>query len=141
MPDASTQTEDTRKPRRPVGDTTQIKYNEAIKRLADAKLDLEDVDKVIDWIKTKGKSSKSSVPIGPSAQKVYYSAIKDKMGENFPTGYQKEIDRLYAEQNKKDDTQELSPAQKEKYVPYEELLEVQKRLAAKENKNEKEFKD
>jgi len=130
MPDASTQTED--KPRRPVSDSTKKKYQQAIKRLEDAKLDLDDTDKVIDWIKTKG---------GGSAQKVYYSAIKDHLTGKFPKQYQDEIDRLYKDQNEKDDKQELSEKQTENFVPYEKLLEVQKRLADKENKTEKEWKN
>lgn len=130
MPDASTQTED--KPRRPVSDSTKKKYSQAIKRLEDAKLDLADTDKVIDWIKTKG---------GGSAQKVYYSAIKDHLGSKFPKQYQDEIDRLYKDQNEKDDKQELSEKQTENFVSYEKLLEVQKRLADKENKTDKEWKN
>jgi len=130
MPDASTQTED--KPRRPVGDSTKKKYDQAIKRIADAKLDLGDTDKVIEWIKSKG---------GDSAQKVYYSAIKDHLGSKFPKVYQDEIDRLYGLQNKKDKTQELSEKQVENFVPYEKLLEVQKRLADKENKSDKEWRN
>jgi hypothetical protein len=93
MPDASTQTAPLRKKlikapapvsvetqttqgveptRRTLSDTTKKKYDQAIKRIKDAGLDMgndvdDDVSKVIAWIKSKG---------GESAQKVYLSAIK-----------------------------------------------------------------
>jgi hypothetical protein len=159
MPDASTQTPPVRKKlvkvaappvvetqtaagigatRRPISDTTKTKYDQAIKRIKDAGLDMEEqVKEVIVWVKSKG---------GDSAQKVYYSAIKYELGKldkpfYLPQPYQDEIDRLYGLQNKKDKTQELSEKQVENFVPYEKLLEVQKRLADKENKTEKEWKN
>jgi hypothetical protein len=159
MPDASTQTPAERKKivkvavppvmetqtsaglgptRKPIAATTQHKYEQAITRIKKAKLDLEeDVDKVIAWVKEQG---------GDSAQKTYYSAIKWELGkldkpEYMPRAYQAEIDRLYGLANKKADEQELTPAQVENFVPYPELLAVQQRLAAKEDKTDKEWKD
>ena len=99
MPDASTQTAPLRKKliktpappapvetqtsqglaptRRPIGETTKTKYDQAIKRIKDAGLDMgndvdDDVSRVIEWIKSKG---------GESAQKVYLSAIKYELGK------------------------------------------------------------
>ena len=160
MPDASTQTPAPRKKlvkvaaappametqtaagiaptRKPIAETTKKKYDLAIKRIKDAGLDMEnDVEKVIAWVKSKG---------GDSAQKVYYSAIKYELGKldkpfYLPQPYQDEIDRLYGLQNKKDKEQELSEKQVSNFVPYEELLAVQQRLAAKEDKTDREWKN
>jgi len=159
MPDASTQTPPERKKivkvavststeaqttsglaptRKPISDTTKTKYDQAVKRIKDAGFDMEkDVEKVIAWVKSKG---------GDSAQKVYYSAIKyelAKMDKPFflPQPYQDEIDRLYGLQNKKDKEQELSETQVSNFVPYEDLLKVQQRLAAKENKSDGDWMD
>ena len=164
MPDASTQTAPLRKKlikapapptivetqtsqglaptRRPIGETTKVKYDQAIKRIKDAGLDMgndvdDDVSKVIAWIKSKG---------GDSAQKVYLSAIKYELGKldkpnYFPRQYQKEIDQLYGKQNEKDEEQELTEKQTSNFVPYDELLAVQHRLAAKENKTDRDWKN
>ena len=55
MPDASTQTEENLAPtRRPLSDASKKKYDQAIKRIKDAGLDIEKQHKeVIAWIKTK----------------------------------------------------------------------------------------
>ena len=163
MPDASTQTAPLRKKlikapapapvgtqtsqglgltRRPIGETTKTKYDQAIRRIKDAGLDMgndvdDDVSKVIEWIKSKG---------GESAQKVYLSAIKYELGKlnkpnYFPRQYQQEIDRLYGRQNEKDKGQELSEKQTSNFVPYDELLAVQHRLAAKEDKTDRDWKN
>ena len=164
MPDASTQTAPLRKKlikapapptivetqtsqglaptRRTLSDTTKTKYDQAIKRIKDAGLDMgndedDDVSKVIEWIKSKG---------GESAQKVYLSAIKYELGKldkpnYFPRQYQHEIDRLYGRQNEKDKGQELSEKQTSNFVPYDELLAVQHRLAAKEDKTDRDWKN
>ena len=163
MPDASTQTPPLRKKlikapapvsvetqitqgveptRRTLSDTTKKKYDQAIQRIKDAGLDMgndvdDDVSKVIEWIKSKG---------GESAQKVYLSAIKYELGkldkpDYFPRQYQKEIDRLYGRQNEKDEDQELTEKQTSNFVPYDELLAVQHRLAAKENKTDRDWKN
>jgi hypothetical protein len=128
--------------RRTLSDTTKTKYDQAIKRIKDAGLDMgndvdDDVSKVIEWIKSKG---------GESAQKVYLSAIKYELGKldkpnYFPRQYQKEIDRLYGRQNEKDKGQELSEKQTSNFVPYDELLAVQHRLAAKEDKTDRDWKN
>ena len=167
MPDASTQTAPLRKKlikapappapptivetqtsqglgltRRPIGETTKKKYDQAIKRIRDAGLNMgndedDDVRDVIAWIKSKG---------GDSAQKVYLSAIKYELGKldkpnYFPRQYQKEIDRLYGKQNEKDEEQELTEKQTSNFVPYDELLAVQHRLAAKEDKTDRDWKN
>ena len=137
MPDASTQTEQGIAPtRKPISEITQKKYDQAIKRITDAGLDLDDTKKVLAWIKEKG---------GDSAQKVYLSALKYELGKrphpfHFPTEYQEEIDRLYGKQNEKDKKQELTEKQVSNYVPYEKLLAIQKHLAEKEDKTDKEWK-
>ena len=139
MPDASTQTEENLAPtRRPLSDASKKKYDQAIKRIKDAGLDIEKQHKeVIAWIKTKGANS---------AQLTYYAAIKYELGKldkpfPMPQAYQNEIDRLAAIQNGKQDDQELTEKQVANFVSYPDLLAVQQRLAAKEDKTDKEWKD
>ena len=162
MPDASTQTAPLRKKiakppapapvpametqttqgigatRKPISDTTKVKYDQAIARLRAAKLDIEnDTEGVLAWIKSKG---------GESAQKVYLSAIKYELGKSdkpfyMPDAYQHEIDRLYGRQNEKDKDQELSAKQVANFVPFTELKLVQQRLAAKKDKTDQEWLD
>ena len=116
-----------------LSENSKIKYDGAIRRIKDAGKDLADIPSVIEWIKTKG---------GDSAQKVYYSAIKYHLGkENFPQAYQNEIDRLAGTQKVKAEKQELSTKQVSNFVSYEDLLAVQKRLAAKEDKSDKDWED
>lgn len=138
MPDASTQTSQgipiTRKP---IAASTQHKYDLAINRILAAKLELDDTEKVLAWIKEKG---------GDSAQKVYLSALKYELGKRpapyfFPREYQEEIDRLYGKQNQKDENQELTEKQVSNYVPYEKLLAIQKKFAEKEDKTDREWKN
>jgi len=138
MPDASTQTaQDIPPTRKPIAATTQKKYDQAIERILAAKLELDDVEKVLDWIKTKG---------GDSTQKTYLSALKYELGKrphpfHFPAEYQAEIDRLYGRENEKAEKQELSEKQVSNFVPYERLLAAQKKLADKEDKTEVDWKD
>jgi hypothetical protein len=139
MPDASTQTEENlASTRRTLSDASKKKYDLAIQRIKDAKLNIETQPKeVIAWIKTKG---------GRSAQVVYYSAIKyevAKLDKPFPVPreYQEELDRLSGIGKDEQKNQELSEKQVSNYVPYEDLLAVQKRLAAKEDKSDADWKD
>jgi hypothetical protein len=137
MPDAATQTEQDIEPtRRPISEASKKKYDQAIKRLEDAKLDLDKPKEVIAWIRTKGEGS---------AQKTYLSAIKYHLGSRpkpfyFPKEYQNEIDRLYKGQNEKDKNQELSEKQSENFVPYDRLLEVQRYWADKTDKSDSQWK-
>jgi len=48
---------------------------------------------------------------------------------------------LYGRQNEKDKGQELSEKQTSNFVPYDELLAVQHRLAAKEDKTDRDWKN
>lgn len=124
--------------RRPLSDASKKKYDQAIKRIEDAKLDIETQPKeVVEWIKTKG---------GNSAQIVYYSAIKYFLGKldkpfPMPHEYQDEIDRLAGVQNVASKSQELTSKQVSNFVPFTELLAVQQRLAAKEDKTDADWKD
>jgi hypothetical protein len=159
MPDASTQTPAARKKivkvappptaeaqtteglqptRRPLSDASKKKYDQAIQRLKTAGYDIETQPaKVIEWIKKQG---------GNSAQIVYYSAIKYELGKldkpfPVPREYQDEIDRLAGKQKETVKNQELSEKQVANFVPYEDLLAVQQKLAAKADKSDAEWKD
>jgi len=139
MPDASTQTEENLAPtRRTLSDASKKKYDLAIQRIKDAKLNIETQPKeVIAWIKTKGARS---------AQVVYYSAIKYEVGKldkpfPVPREYQEELDRLSGLVKEGQKNQELSEKQVSNFVPYTDLLAVQQRLGAKEDKSDTDWKD
>ena len=131
-------TEGIQSTRRPLSESSKKKYDQAIKRIKDAGYDIEEQTKeVIAWIKTKG---------GNPAQLTYYAAIKYELGKldkpfYMPRAYQDEIDRLAAIQNGKQNDQELTPAQTQNFVPYTDLLAIQQRLAAKEDKSDKDWRD
>jgi len=139
MPDASTQNEETlASTRRTLSDASKKKYDLAIQRIKDAKLNIETQPKeVIAWIKTKGARS---------AQVVYYSAIKYEVGKldkpfPVPREYQEELDRLSGLVKEGQKNQELSEKQVSNFVPYTDLLAVQQRLGAKEDKSDTDWKD
>ena len=116
--------------------TTIKKYELALKRIEDADKDLSKPAEVIAWIKTKAGET--------TGQKVYYSAIKYYLSQPprvFPEEYQEELNRLYKLQNEKEGDQELSEKQVSNFVPYTDLLAVQQRLGAKEDKSDADWKD
>lgn len=119
---------------RALAPSTIKKYEQALKRIEDAGKELDKPAEVIAWIKTKEGT----------AQKVYYSAIKYNLARPpfvFPEEYQEELNRLYKLQNEKDGNQQLSEKQVSNFVPYADLLAVQKRLGAKEDKSDKDWRD
>jgi hypothetical protein len=139
MPDAATQTDENLAPtRRPLSESSKKKYDQAIKRLKDAGYNIETQPReVIEWVKTQGANS---------AQIVYYSAIKYEMNKAdkpgpVPREYQDELDRLSGERKVSSKSQVLSERQKPNFVPFPELMAVQERLAAKEEKSDTDWKD
>jgi hypothetical protein len=89
-----------------------------------------------DYVKEKG--------FGESAEKQYLSAIKWYLiKENIavPDEYQRRIDELYAKMNEQDVMQQLKPKLLEKFVPYDKLMEAQKKLADNTEKTEKQWVD
>lgn len=139
MPDASTQTDENLQPtRRPLSESSKKKYDQAIKRLKDAGYNIETQPaEVIEWVKKQGAAT---------AQIVYYSAIKyelnkaDKPG-SVPKEYQNELDRLSGERKVASKSQELTERQKPNFVPFPELMEVQRRLRDKQEKSDADWKD
>jgi len=135
MPGTSTQT-DTSHTRRELSDITKKKYEQAIQRLVDADLDLKDPKEVMDWFHEREK------PLGESAIKVYLSALKyhfSKENIEFPAAYQKEIDRLYGRQNDRDTDQKLTDKQVENYIPFPELMAIQRYYADLPDKTENQW--
>jgi hypothetical protein len=142
MPNASTQTDmptetqtDAQHTRRPLKDITKKKYEQAVKRLTDADLTLNNTREVFEWFKEK--------ELGDSAVKTYLSALKYHFSvENteFPTPYQREIDRLYGRQNDRDEEQKLSEKQVQNFATYPQLMEVQKYYADLPDKTENQWK-
>ena len=128
-----TQTE-ARFTRRPLKETTIKKYNQAIERLKG--IDLSKPQEFFDYV--------AENELGESAEKQHLSAIKyylSKENRPFPDAYQRRIDTLYGKQNEEDVKQKLKPKLLEKYVPYEKLLEAQKKLADNKDKTEKQWMD
>jgi len=145
MPDASTQTnmdpetqtkQGLAPTRKPIAASTQKKYDQAIKRMKDAGVDLEKPDEFFAYAKDK--------ELGESAEKLHLSAIKYELGKLdkpffFPDEYQRRIDELYKRQNKQDEKQELKPKLMKNFVPFTKLEEVQKKLEDKADKTEEEW--
>jgi endonuclease III-like uncharacterized protein len=120
--------------RRPLKETTTKKYDQAIARLKD--IDLKKPQEFFDFVKEKG--------FGESAEKQYLSAIKYYLiKENIavPDAYQRRIDELYVKMNEQDVKQELKPKLLEKFVPYDKLIEAQKKLADNKDKTDKQWLD
>jgi hypothetical protein len=120
--------------RRPLKETTTKKYDQAIARLKD--IDLKKPQEFFDFVKEKG--------FGESAEKQYLSAIKYYLiKENIavPDAYQRRIDELYGKMNEQDIKQELKPKLLEKFVPYDKLMEAQKKLADNKDKTDKQWLD
>lgn len=133
MPDIETEIEP-RFLKRPIGESTKKKYQQAINRLKD--LDLQKPEEFFNYVKEK--------ELGESFEKLNLSAIKwylSKENLNFPDEYQKRIDALYNRQFEKDMDQVLPEKLKDKFVPYDKLLEVQQGLAEKKDKTDKEWLD
>lgn len=120
--------------RKPLKETSKRKYDLAIARLKD--VDLKKPQEFFDYVKEKG--------FGESAEKQYLSAIKWYLiKENIavPDEYQRRIDELYAKMNEQDVMQQLKPKLLEKFVPYDKLMEAQKKLADNTEKTEKQWVD
>jgi len=108
-------------------ESSKLKYKQATDRIEAAKLDLDKPDEVIAWIRTKG---------GNSTQRTYLSAIKYKLGKEYHKEYAAEMRVLMGQQIAKDDKQELTEKQKENYIPYEKLVEIQQEWADKDKTEE-----
>ena len=108
-------------------ESSKLKYKQATDRIEAAKLDLDRPDEVIAWIRTKG---------GNSTQRTYLSAIKYKLGKEYHKEYAAEMRVLMGQQIAKDDKQELTEKQKENYIPYEKLVEIQQEWADKDKTEE-----
>ena len=133
MPEVETQTE-ARFTRKPIAESTKKKYEQAIMRLKN--VNLQKPEEFFNYVKDK--------ELGESFEKMNLSAIKwylSKENMDFPDAYQKRIDELYNRQNDKDLDQNLSEKLKEKFVPYDKLLEVQKELEEKKEKTDKQWLD
>lgn len=75
---------------------------------------------VLDWFDSQKFSA--------SSRKVYLSAIKNSVGDQFPALLQSELNRLYTNQNKKDMEQTLTEKQQENFVKWEDLLTAYEKL-------------
>jgi hypothetical protein len=99
-------------------------------------LDLTKPKEFFDYVKEK--------ELGESAEKQHLSAIKYHLiKENIavPDAYQRRIDELYGKQNEQDNKQELKPKLLAKFVPFDKLMEAQKKLEDNKDKTEKQWLD
>jgi len=116
--------------KRELSEQTKEKYEGAVRRLKRAKLDLLDTKAVLPWIAKQG---------GESAQKVYLSAIKWEVGaDKYPKEYYEAMKVFFANQKVQEKKQVLSAQLSPNYVPYADLVKVQRDLAAKD-KSEKDW--
>jgi hypothetical protein len=128
----------------PIAETTATKYRDALRRLREAGLDLDDTKGVLAWFAEK-KLGGSAIKTYLSAIKNHYYEINKKAKENneeekkFPLAYQDEINRLYGDQNQRDKEQKLTPKQEENYATFPELREAQRRLAGMEGKTQQQW--
>jgi hypothetical protein len=114
-------------------DSTMKQYTIRINRLKKADIDaVADPSSLIKWFDEE--------KLGASSQKVYLSAIKNSDPEKFPKILQDKLNELYAKQNEKDKEQVLTEKQQLNFVKWNELLDVQKKLAEKENKTDNQWK-
>lgn len=113
-------------------DSTMKMYGISIRKLADAKVDISKASEVLKWFDTQKFSN--------STQKVYLSAIKNETKDKFAKELQDKLNELYKKQNEKDLEQKLTDKQEQNFVKWEDLVAVQKKLAALENKSESKWR-
>ncbi len=115
-----------------VAESTLKIYGIAIKKLAAAKVDLAKPDEVLNWFESQKFSN--------STQKVYLSAIKNEVKDKFSKELQDSLNELYKKQNERDMEQKLTQKQEQNFVKWEDIMAVQKKLEAMENKSESKWK-
>jgi len=79
--------------------------------------------------------------LGGSTQKLYLSAIKHELGEEFPEELQKLLTELYVKQNDKEMEQKLSAKQVNDFVEHTTMEGLVGELMNKEGKTEQEWQD
>jgi hypothetical protein len=110
-----------------VASSTLKKYENMMELLKSVKINaIKNPEKLLDWFQTQ----KYSI----SARKVYLSAIKYFHPDTFPIELQEQIDELYQAQNERDTNQKLTSDQEKSYIPWENVLNLQQKLAEKEDK-------
>jgi hypothetical protein len=107
-------------------------YGIAIRKLADAKVDINKPAEVLDWFESQKFSN--------STKKVYLSAIKYEVKEKFAKELQDKLNELYKKQNEKDMEQKLTDKQEQNFVKWEDIVAVQKKLADMENKTDSKWR-
>lgn len=105
-------------------ESTLKQYAMRMAILARGGVDPHDAEALFAWFDRNGH--------GASSQKLYLSAIKNSNPETFPKVLQDKLNKLYADQTKKEMTQTLSEKQQTNFVKWPELLAVQDRLASAE---------
>jgi len=102
--------------------TTLKQYAARINTLQVAKIDaIADPQSLFAWF--------AETKQGISSQKAYLSAIKNASPDTFLPVLQEKLTSLYQKQNENDKEQKLTAAQALQYLPWKEILEVQKTLA------------
>lgn len=115
-----------------VAESTLKIYRISIKKLNDAKVDMTKPDDVLNWFESQKFSN--------STQKVYLSAIKNEMKDNFSKELQESLNELYKKQNERDMEQKLTQKQEQNFVKWDDIVGVQKKLEAMENKSESKWR-
>lgn len=102
-------------------EATLKQYKSRMANVAKAGIDPHDPKALFAWFDRSGH--------GPSAQKLYLSAIKNADPEGFPKALQERLDELWSKQNTKEVKQVLTEKQQQNFVKWPELVAVQERLA------------
>lgn len=117
----------------PPSESTLKQYASRMAILQKAGVDgIADPEKLLKWFETEKH--------GASSQKLYLSAVKHSNPDKFPKVLQDKINELYKKQNEKDMEQKLTDKQEQNFVKWEDIVAVQKKLAALEDKSDSKWK-
>lgn len=109
-------------------ESTIAEYKKKLGKIQRDNVDLDDDMEVLEWL---GKSG-----FGDSTKKSYLSAIKYEYGTKkvaFPDVLQKELNRLYGNQNAVASSQLMTPKQQERMVDWETVMAKAKKYIADYN--------
>lgn len=116
-----------------VADSTLKQYKFRIAKLKNNDIDfINSPDSLFKWFEKN--------ELSPSSQKVYLSAVKNNDPNTFPKVLQDKLNELYNSQNRNDSNQKLTDNQQLNFVKWNELVDIQKKLEAKVDKTDTEWK-
>ena len=118
----------------PYAENTLKRYGVALKKLEEANLDIKrEPEKVVSYLHEKYEKY--------NTRKSFLSAIMSSYEDRvtIPKIYRDAIQEEFKFQKQKEDAQELTPEQEENYLPWSDILKVQKQLEDKKDKTSSEW--